>query len=70
MCKHRSAILRGDVSEVEGGDIDRAYEIKDMLSGTKVESALTLLAELEANKAALDKQIRAQKKVLNRALED
>ena len=69
-CKHRLSILDGDMTNVQGGDTDRASEIKDFLVGSDVETALEKLRDLNSQKDALDKQIKAQKKLLSRTLQD
>lgn len=69
-CKHRVSILRGDIDGVSGGDIDKVNIISQMLVGTDVEGALNQMLELEAQKAAIDKQLKAIKKQLGRVLVD
>ena len=69
-CKHRLAILNGDMSDVDSGDADRAHGISEMLSGTDVEVELIALRELEFQKRAIDNQIKTRKKALGRALDE
>ena len=69
-CKHRLAILNGDMSDVDSGDADRTHEILERLSGTDVEVELMALKDLEVQKRALDNQIKARKKALGKALDD
>ena len=69
-CKHRVSILRGDSDGISGGDIDKMDIISQMLVGTDVEGALNQMLELEAQKAAIDKQLKAIKKQLGRVLVD
>ena len=69
-CKHRLAILKGDVSEVDSGDADRVSEIAEMLKGTDVEVELNALSGLEQQKRTIENQIKATKKALGKALND
>ena len=69
-CKHRLAILKGEMHDVDSGDTDRIDEILSLLSGTDVEVELHDLQLLEGQKRVLDNQIKAKKKALGRALDD
>jgi len=69
-CKHRLGILSGDAGIVEAGDTDQMHLIPQMLSGTDVEAALIRLNELQAQKAELDRKVKAAKKALARTLDD
>lgn len=69
-CKHRLGILSGDAGIVEAGDTDQMHLIPQMLAGTDVEQAMARLNELEAQKAEIDRQLKAAKKALARTLDN
>ena len=69
-CKHRVGVLLGDASTVSGGDTDKMHLMPQMLAGTDVDLALRQVVDLEARKSDIDKQLKAAKKHLARALFD
>jgi hypothetical protein len=68
LCKHRLAILGGDVTSLlsdNAGDLARFHE---MLSGTGAERSYHSLCKLEKEKEKLDALIKAEKKAIAREI--
>ncbi|WP_146002145.1 hypothetical protein [Cupriavidus pauculus] len=66
-CKHRSAILDGDVTAVVSG-ADYAVTLAGLLPGTKLQTAIQAIAGAEEDLARAKKAVAAAKKQLGRVM--
>jgi hypothetical protein len=67
-CKHRIALLNGDVSNLVGDDVGDVRLLQTMLIGTDVEAALGKVDERESDVEKAQKSLRVAKKILDCAL--
>ncbi len=67
-CKHRIAILDGDISAITSENVARATTVVSWLAGTDVESALFELRAVEASTDVARNVLVAAKKKLARAM--
>lgn len=68
-CKHREAILKGDVSAINQRDALDAATVSKLIVNTEIGAILTELAELEFEIEAKKKKQKNLKKMLGRVLE-
>lgn len=69
-CKHRLRILLGDESDIVSDNIAEVSLAADLLAGTDVERAVTLLGEAEEQLSIAKRLVRDRKKMLARVLVD
>jgi len=67
-CKHRSALLDGEVSSVLSGNEGDVVRLKELICGTNVEKRYASVCALEKEKAALDSKLKLEKKALGREM--
>lgn len=67
-CKHRIALLDGDVTAVISNNASEAAGLKEMLAGTTLASALGLLAEATLMHDAATKRLSSARKAVSRAM--
>lgn len=67
-CKHRLALLDGDISAVVAG-ADDVVPLTGLLPGTKLEAAIQAVAAAEADLARAKKASSAAKKLLSRVMQ-
>ena len=69
-CKHRVALLYGDVTALQSGNIRDVERLRDLLAGSDVEPHLTRLTALQQRKADVDAEIKRETSALARTLND
>ena len=68
-CKHRLALLAGDLTRVRANkDADLAQQIANIVAGTEVEEALQALKVAVAKASAATDRLKQAKKALDRAM--
>lgn len=68
LCKHRVAILDGNVKAISSENVDQAPKILQWMVGTDVESALAELRAAEKSKAHSKDEIMALKRKLAKVM--
>ena len=59
-CKHRLRLFEGDITDLEGGVVDKVSQLAEMLTGTEVEIAINQLKALEDRKLKINKEINSE----------
>src|SRR5262249_21540791 len=67
VCKHRTALLNGDVTSVVNG-ASEVERLRELVRGSKIEQRLREVAALEAEMEALKRQLTATKKAYGREM--
>jgi uncharacterized Zn finger protein len=68
-CKHRVALLSGDLSKARGElPLDLAEQLTALLQGTEVERILKVLAEAQAAVVAAQNEVKRHRKALDRVM--
>ncbi|MCF6303067.1 MAG: hypothetical protein L3J13_07705 [Devosiaceae bacterium] len=67
-CKHRLKSFKGNNEGVVGGDVERIFEVPQMLIGTDVEASLRELEGLETKLSIVKKDVSKAKKALGRVM--
>lgn len=67
-CKHRFALLEGDVSHLISSNSQEIDQLRVLVRGSEVERRYRMVCKLEADKTALEHALRAQKKALAREM--
>lgn len=67
-CKHRIAILDGDVSNVTSSNASEASSLKDMLSDTPLAQALAELAVAVAQQEEATTKLKQAKKLVSKCM--
>jgi len=68
LCKHRVAILEGDVKAISSDNADKAPQVTEWLAGTDVEAALAELRNAEKSKEHSKDEIMALKRKLAKVM--
>ncbi|MCG8408924.1 MAG: SWIM zinc finger family protein, partial [Phycisphaerales bacterium] len=69
-CKHRMALLAGDITNLTSGNSDDVQILADWSVGTDVEQALRELEIADQAASTANKRLKAAKKALARAMND
>ena len=67
-CKHRFALIDGDIGALISENISDVESLKNLLRGTELEKWCHTVAQLEEKKAKVDKELSAAKKALARTM--
>ena len=68
-CKHRLALLAGDLTQARGElPADLAQQLTALLQGTEVERILKVLTDVQAAVAAAQTEVKRHKKALDRVM--
>ena len=67
-CKHRFALMEGDVTKLLSENENEVPAIKDMLAGTDVEAAYNQVKEIQAQHDEISARLKTAKKVLAKAM--
>ena len=67
-CKHRLALLDGEISSLLSGNHADLLELKQLVCGTGVEKRYAMVCALEKEKALIDSKLKAEKKALGREM--
>jgi acylphosphatase len=67
-CKHRFALMDGDVTAVLSANVDEVGKIKALLDGSDVEAAYARVLEAERNYKDVTQELQDAKKALARAM--
>jgi hypothetical protein len=68
ICRHRIALMDGDPSLLLSRNVEDIGHLKKLLSGTHVERRYEIICDLEKKKAALDDELKREKKALAREM--
>lgn len=68
LCKHRVALLDGDVTSLRSENSDDVKALRGLIEGSEAEAWFVRCAELEAAKASIDRELKAAKKKLAASL--
>ena len=69
-CKHRFALMEGEVTNLLSENTDDVYRLNDMITGTDVEAAIEAVRIAEKAADAAKKELSSRKKALARAMRD
>lgn len=67
-CKHRFALMDGEIKHLLSNNEDDVQTLKQMLAGTDVERRYKIIVELEKQRSKIDAKLRAEKKALAREI--
>ena len=67
-CKHRFALLAGDVSGILSGNEQDLAVLHSMLSGTALELRFRAICRLEQDKEAIETKLKSEKKAIAREM--
>jgi hypothetical protein len=67
-CKHRFALLDGDVSNLLSHNSDDVTKLVGLISGTDVDRRYKVVRELTAQKVNIELKLRLEKKALAREM--
>lgn len=68
LCKHRVALLDGDVTSLRSENIDDVKALQNLIEGSPAQAWFARCSELEAAKAQIDRELKATKKKLAASL--
>lgn len=67
-CKHRLALLAGDISALLSDNTQDMDSFKSLISGSIIEKRFTDICALEREKEAVDAKLKAAKKAIGREM--
>lgn len=67
-CKHRFALLDGDIKQLLSDNVADVEALKSMLAGSEVGERYKIVCDLEKQKATIDERLKAEKKALAREM--
>jgi hypothetical protein len=69
-CKHRFALMAGDVTDLTSDNAADVQTLRGMIAGTDVEAALIAVQRAEAVVVEAQKELAKRKKALGRSMRD
>jgi hypothetical protein len=70
LCKHRTALLDGDIGAIVSENESDVAQIKDLFQGTDAERSFLIVRNLEKQKATIDEKLKREKRALARMLSE
>ena len=69
-CKHRVAILTGELADIVSGNAEDAYTVQQWYEGSDVERAIQQITDLEFQLDQIKKKLTQAKKMVAQAMHD